>query len=262
MPNPYETLIVEGEEGGATVYLNRPDLHNALNEAMIEELTQVFAKLSQDSSIRLILLTGNGESFCAGADLNWMKKISGATKAQSIADSKKLHQMLMSIYQCQKPVLVRVNGPAIGGGVGLVAAADIAFAENDAIFSFSEVKLGLIPAVISPFVVRKIGENNAREFFLTAERFGPHKAQEMGLVNYCAIPDQLTEKIEEKIKHIKAAAPGALADCKKLIQKIRTYDLDELGDITAEMITERRQSEEGQEGMVAFLTKRKPNWIL
>jgi len=262
VPNPYETLIVEGEEGVAKITLHRPDLHNAINETMIAELTKVFLQISKDKQIRMVLLTGSGNTFCSGADLHWMKKIAGATKAQSVADSKRLHEMLMSIYQCEKPVLAHVNGPAIGGGVGLVAAADMAFAHEGAEFSFSEVRLGLIPAVISPFVVRKIGENNAREYFLTAERFKAHKAKEMGLINYCAVPDQLEEKIAEKIKYLKQAAPGALADCKKLIQKIRTFDLDELGDITAEMISERRTSAEGQEGMVAFLTKRKPNWIL
>ncbi len=260
MAKTYSTLLIERDQGVTTITLNRPELHNAFNEAMIAELGAAFQEFGKDEGTRVVLLTGAGESFCAGADLNWMKKVASYTPAQNKADALKLHKMLVAVYRCPKPVLARVNGAAIGGGTGLVAAADMAFSEHGAMFGFSEVRLGLIPAVISPFVVRKIGEANAREYFLTGERFTAVKAQEMGLIQYQGTPDTVYEKIQEKIRHLKQGGPTALADCKALIEKISGQALDKVGTFTAGRIAARRGSKEGKEGMIAFLTKRKPDW--
>ncbi len=257
----FETLWVEVENKVARVTLNRPELHNAFNEVMIAELAQVFKELGKDPAVRVVILSGMGESFCAGGDLNWMRKVAAYSTQKNLADAKKLHAMLMAVYLCPKPVIAQVNGPALGGGLGLVAAADMAFAIEDAFFSFSEVRLGLIPAVISPFVIRKIGEGNAREYFLTAERFKAARAREMGLINYVAIPDQLDEKIREKVQFLLQAPPGALAECKKLIHRVAGLGLEKAVGITPRLIAGRRASEEGKEGIVAFLSKRKANWI-
>lgn len=257
----FQHILLEAEDGVATLTLNRPELHNAFNEEMIGEMTKAFTDLSKDPRVRVVVLTGAGASFCAGADLHWMKKMAGFTKAQNLADAKRLNQMLMSVYRCAKPVIAHVNGAAIGGGTGLVSAADIAIAEEGAVFSFSEVRLGLIPAVISPLVIRKIGEANAREYFLTAERFSAAKAQEMGLIQHHGSPDFIREKIQEKISLLKQAAPGALAAAKKLVENLFSLPLSKAEAFTTKLIAERRASVEGQEGMVAFLTKRKPKWM-
>jgi len=173
----------------------------------------------------------------------------------------RLHKMLLAVYRSPKPVVAKVNGAAIGGGTGLVAAADIAFADQSALFSFSEVRLGLIPAVISPFVTRKIGEANAREYFLTGERFTALRAQEMRLIQYQGTPEYVQEKIQDKVNELKKGSPTALADCKKLIEKVGGQPLDKIGTFTSAQIAARRGSKEGKEGMIAFLTKRKPDWI-
>ena len=163
----YQTLFIQQTDSVTQVTLNRPEIHNAFNEMMIAELTQVFRALSVDPQTRIIILTGSGESFCAGADLNWMQRMVNYSQKENLEDSEKLHLMLYAVYSCSKPVIAKVNGSAIGGGTGLIAAVDFAIADEKAQFCFSEVRLGLIPAVISPFVLRKIGESNAREYFLT-----------------------------------------------------------------------------------------------
>lgn len=260
MADDFENLLVEVADGVATVAMNRPELHNAFNEGMIAELGRAFRTLGKDAAVRAVVLTGKGESFCAGADLNWMRKVASYTPKQNQADAKTLHDMLFAVYSCPKPVLALVNGAAIGGGLGLVAAADLAFAAEDAVFSFSEVKLGLVPAVISPFVIRKIGAGHAREYFLTAERFGAARAREIGLVNYSAARGPLELLLAEKIKLLKQAAPGALAAAKDLIDRVAGTDLKKAGAFTSGLIAKRRASPEGQEGILSFLTKRKPNW--
>jgi methylglutaconyl-CoA hydratase len=189
-----------------------------------------------------------------------MKKVATYSPARNKADALQLHKMLLAVYRCPKPVIARVNGAAIGGGTGLVAAVDMAFADQAAQFGFSEVRLGLIPAVISPFVLRKIGEANAREYFLTGERFSATKAREMGLIQYEGNPEFLAEKIQHKIRQLVQGGPTALAACKKLIEKVAGLPLDKAGPLTAAQIAARRGSAEGKEGMVAFLTKRKPAW--
>lgn len=261
MAKPYDTLLIERDQGVTTVTLNRPELHNAFNEAMIAELARAFAEFGKDPGTRVIVLAGAGESFCAGADLNWMKKVASYTPAQNKADALKLHKMLLAVYRCPKPVIARIDGAVLGGGTGLVAAVDMAFANQDALFGFTEVRLGLIPAVISPFVIRKIGEANAREYFLTGEKFTALRAQEMGLIQYQGTPEYVYEKLQDKIRELKKGAPTALADCKRLIEKVGGQALDKIGTYTAGQIAARRGSKEGKEGMVAFLTKRKPDWM-
>ncbi len=257
----FKTLVLDQKNNIVTVTLNRPELHNAFNEVMIQELTKAFTLLSKDKNIRIIILTGNGESFCAGADLNWMKKMSSFTKKENLEDSKRLHKMLETIYRCAKPVIAKVNGSAIGGGVGLVAAADIALAYNSAKFGLSEVRLGLIPAVISPFVMKKMGEANAREYFLTAERFDAVKARQMNLVNEVGSPEEIEKKLEEKIKFLLSAGPEALAESKLLIEKVSGQPIEKISTFTSRKIAERRASKEGREGIQAFLEKRKPTWL-
>ena len=256
----YQTLKVEIQKDLAKVFLSRPELHNAFNEVMIAELTDAFALLAKEASIRVVWLKGAGESFCAGADLNWMKKVPQFTREENIEDSQKLYRMFESIDQCPKPVIAEVNGAAVGGGVGLVAVADMAFAHEKAVLGLSEVRLGLIPAVISPFVIRKIGVAAAREYFLSAERFSASQAKSLGLINEVGNPEQIEQKILEKIKFLRQAAPGALADCKRLIRDVGQALPQDLALLTATRIAERRMSEEGQEGMNAFLEKRKANW--
>ncbi len=261
IPFNFQTLLINQKNNLATVTLNRPELHNAFNEIMIQELTKAFSTLSKDKNTRVIILTGNGESFCAGADLNWMKKMASFTKKENLEDSKRLHKMLETIYRCSKPVIAKVNGSAIGGGVGLVAAADIALAYNTAKFGLSEVRLGLIPAVISPFVIKKIGEANAREYFLTAERFDALKARQMNLVNEVGSPEEIEKKLEEKIKFLLSAGPEALAESKILIEKVSGQPIEKVSAFTSRKIAERRASKEGREGVQAFLEKRNPQWI-
>ncbi len=261
MKSSYQTILVETSNILTTVTLNRPEVHNAFNEEMIAELTQAFLSLSKDPKTRVVLLMGNGPSFCAGADLHYMKKMAGFSFAKNQGDAKKLHRMLDSIYTCSKPVIVKAHGAVMGGGLGLVAAADMALAIEDTMFSFSEVRLGLIPAVISPFVIKKIGEGNAREYFLTAEKFSAQKACEMGLIQYRGIPEEIEEKLSQKIQSFKTVAPGAVADCKKLIQSVVGKTPTQALAITTRGIAKRRASVEGKEGMKSFFEKRKPNWV-
>ncbi|MBF0491969.1 MAG: enoyl-CoA hydratase/isomerase family protein [Deltaproteobacteria bacterium] len=258
---PYKTLLFEIKNQVATVTLNRPELHNAFNEELILELTQAFQDIAQNSEVRVALLTGAGASFSAGGDLNWMKRSAAATREENIQEAKKLHRMLTSIAQCPKPVLAKVNGTAMGGGVGLTSAVDIAFAYKNALFALSEVRLGLAAAVISPFVIRKIGAAKFRELALTAERFSAGQAREIGLVQQSGDPEQIDELIEVKIAAIKAGGPEALAATKKLIDEVQFLSLDQAQEITPVYLAERRASKEGQEGIAAFLEKRKPNWV-
>lgn len=259
MPS-YQTLWIQQLDSITTVTLNRPQIHNAFNEAMIAELTEVFQAFSFDPQTRIVILTGAGESFCAGADLNWMKRMVDYSHEENLEDSQKLHRMLHAVYCCSKPVIAKINGSAIGGGTGLVAAADLAIAEEKAQFCFSEVRLGLIPAVISPFVLRKIGESNAREYFLTAQRFGATEAQRMGLIRESCKKEELEQKIEEKIKLLKSAGPEALAETKRLIDQVAGQPIEQASFLTTLKIAERRVSPEGQEGIQAFLERRKPRW--
>ena len=255
------TVRLTREGAVARVTLNRPDVRNAFNDQMLEDLLEFFIAIRDDRDLRVVLLTGEGKSFCAGADLHWMKRVIAYTYEENYEDSLKLARMLREVYTCPKPVIGRVNGSAIGGGTGVVAACDIAIASEDAIFGFSETKLGLTPATISPYLLKRMGERNLREYFLTGERFSAARAAEMGLVNAVVPADQLDAAVHAKIDMILTGGPEALAVSKELIREIAERSLDENGPYTAEVISRLRISEEGQDGMNAFLDKRKPRWV-
>ena len=244
----------------ARVTLYRPDVRNAFNDQMLEDLLEVFASIRHDPEIRLAVLTGEGKSFCAGADLHWMKRVVNYTYEENYEDSLNLARMLREIYACPKPVIGRINGPAIGGGTGMVAVCDIAIASEDAVFAFTETKLGLTPATISPYLLKRVGERNLHEYFLTGERFSASRAAEIGLVNAVVPVDELDVAVDAKVEMIMTGGPEALAVSKELIREISERSLDENGPYTADVIARLRVSDEGQEGMNAFLNKKKPRW--
>ncbi len=249
------------ERGGwARVVLARPEIRNAFNDTMIAELRTAFAAIKDRDDLRVVVLTGEGKAFCAGADLHWMRKVKDYTYEENYADSLALARLMREIYDCPKPVIGRVNGPAIGGGTGLVAVCDIVVAAEDAVFSFSEVKIGLVPACISPYVLKRVGERYGREYFLTGERLGAHKALQCGLVNRVVPAEQLDGEVARLLGPLMTSGPGALATCKRMVREVGDMTLDQAGPATAEMIARLRMSAEGQEGMSAFLERRRPAW--
>lgn len=244
-----------------TLALNRPESHNAFNPELIAELTLAFQAVSQDETVRVVVLTGRGRSFCAGADVNFMRAAADFTFAQNMSDGQAIFDLMNVVDSCPKPVIGRINGAAIGGGVGLVSCCDIVVAVERATFAFSEVRLGIIPAVISPFVLAKIGVAQGRELFLTGERFAAHHAQRLGLVHYLVADEvELDAKVQERIEQLLQAAPGAIAAAKNLIRTVAYQPKTTMRENTATLIAQRRASEEGREGMSAFLEKRKPGW--
>lgn len=258
----YKTIKVGIAEQVATVWLSRPQIHNAFNEIMIEEIKSVFTELNETDDVRVIVLRGEGPSFCAGADLNWMRAVAGYSRGQNLAESQNLSACFYSIYSCSKPTIAVVHGAAIGGANGLLAACDIVLAEEQTVFSLSEVKIGIVPACISPYIIKRVGEYPAKELMLTGMRFKGEKAVEVGLVNRSLPIGELDEMIESYVSGFKTSGPKAIAQCKELIDQVVNHlSLDDAKNYTAEMIADIRASEEGQEGMAAFLEKRKPNWI-
>lgn len=249
--------VIEKEKGVKEVWLNRPDLHNAFNAELIEEVVSLFESFKNE---RLIILSGRGASFCAGADLNWMKAMKDYSKEENFKDSKRLAKMFSAINECDVPIIGRVNGHALGGGVGLVSVCDYVIANNDALMGFTEVRLGLIPAVISPYCISKIGESNARAWFLSGERFKADVAMKMGLVHETCDLTELDNKVNEVVKKFLAAGPEAAKEAKRLVRGVMK-NLKGSEDYTCQMITERRVSAEGQEGMRALLEKDKPSWM-
>lgn len=257
-----QMIRVETQSTRGTVLLTRPDLHNAFNDDMMRELTEAFSKLGSDPSVRVIVLAAEGKSFCAGADINWMKRMVGYSLEENIADSRVLSKMLRTIRECPKPVIARVHGATYGGGVGLVAACDMAVALSKANFCLSEVKLGILPAVISPFVLEKIGPGEARRYALTAEVFDGAEARRIGLVNEaCETVEEMDACIDKLAKSLASNGPNALTHCKRILSDVAGVMWDRVEDITTKKISELRVSPEGQEGLKAFLEKRKPNWI-
>ena len=256
--------ITTRRPGVAQVTMNRPEVFNAFDEAMIGELDAAFAQLEADDTVRVVVLSGTGKSFSAGADLGWMKRMAGYSTDDNLQDSLAMAEMFRRVAQCPKPVLARVQGPAYGGGVGLVAACDIAVATFDAQFALTEVKLGLIPAVISPHVVAAIGERYARRYFLTAERFSAAEAYRIGLLHEMVADEHaLDEAIGELVAPLLQNGPQAMRECKELVRAVSGKPLNQdLLDDTALRITRRRASPEGREGMSAFLEKRKPQWVV
>ncbi|TMH99752.1 MAG: enoyl-CoA hydratase/isomerase family protein [Betaproteobacteria bacterium] len=254
-------LLVEKKEGVAWITLNRPEVRNAFDDALIASLKNCFSELEADRSTRIVVLAGNGPAFCAGADLNWMKRMAGYGYEENLADARSLADMLAALDRLPKPTIARVHGAAFAGGTGLVAACDIAIGTPQAKFCFSEAKLGLSPATISPYVMRAIGERAARRYFLTAEVFDAAEACRIGLLSACVSSNQLDSSVEEIIKHLLAGGSEAHAKIKELIRAVggRAVDAALVAD-TARRIAEIRVSPEGREGIASFLEKRKPSW--
>ena len=256
----YETLELQREEDVVTICLNRPEVHNAMSEKLMKELTSCFKELSYDNKVRIIIITGNGKSFCAGADLNWMKSMAKYSKEENIQDSRLLLDLFETIYSCPKPVLGRINGHAFGGGVGLVAVCDIAIATPGKKFAFSETKLGIIPSVISTFIVKRIGISNMRRLFITGERFTSEYAKEIGLIDYLVSEEELDREIKKYVELIYSSGPISIMEIKKLVDRCQKMDIEDYKKFTVEKIAELRISDEGQEGINAFLEKRKTKW--
>jgi len=256
----YKTLLVEESDGVLLVTLNRPEVHNAFNDELIGEAVEVFRGVGQ-RNVRAVVLRGSGSNFCAGADLNWMSGMLNYSRDENVRDSSNLARMYACINECDVPVIGRIQGAAIGGGVGLVAVCDIAICTRDSKFGLAEVKLGILPAVISPYVIAKIGQSHARALFLTGERFDAERALHIGLVHR-TVDDSaaLDPAIDEVIAQIKTSGPQAVRECKKLIAHVASHDLIDAIPYTIEAIATRRVSEEGQAGMKAFLKKEKPPW--
>ena len=258
-----QTLEIECETGVATIWMNRPDRHNAFDETLIAELTAACAMVDADDSIRVVVLAGRGKSFSAGADLNWMKRAAGYTVEQNLDDARKLATMLRTLAELRKPTVARVHGAALGGGMGLAAACDICVASTAATFATSEVRFGLIPATIGPYVLRAIGVRQASRYFLTAERIDAHRAWELGLVHELVEPNALDPRVREISNALLAGGPHAQAAAKDLIRAVGNQPIDDARvEDTARRIAQIRAMPEAKEGLSAFLEKRPPNWTV
>jgi methylglutaconyl-CoA hydratase len=259
----FKTIEIEIKEQVGTIWFNRPQIHNAFNEEMIEEIIQAIEFVNANDEIRVLVLRGRGKSFCAGADLNWMRGVSNYTYNQNYAESLRLSECFYAIYTCKKPTIAMVHGAAIGGANGFLAACDFALAEENTVFSLSEVKIGIVPACISPYVIKRVGEYNARELMLTGKRITGRTARKRGLLNKSLPSYKFEDELKNLISLLKSSGPQAMSQCKTLIFDISNkLTLNDAITYTAEMIAQIRASEEGQEGMAAFLEKRTPNWIV
>ncbi|MBY4771497.1 enoyl-CoA hydratase/isomerase family protein [Burkholderia ambifaria] len=257
----YETIKVHEADRVATVTLARPAVRNAFDETTIAELTTAFEWLDAHEGVRAIVLAAEGAAFCAGADLNWMKKMAGYSDDENRADARKLARMLEAIHRCGKPVIARVHGDAYAGGVGLVAAADIAIAVDGAKFCLSEARLGLIPATIAPYVVRAMGERAARRYFTTAEVFDSTRAASLGFIHDAVPADALDETVAKLAAALVANGPDAVQACKRLVADVAGRPLDAtLIEQTADWIARTRAGAEAREGIASFLEKRTPSW--
>lgn len=258
--NP-STIRIAVQGGVATITLARPEVRNAFNDTVIGELTQAFTELGARAEVRAIVLAAEGTAFCAGADLNWMRRMAGYTRAENHADAARLAEMLRVIYECPKPTVARVQGDVYAGGLGLVSTCDMAVSSDTAHYCVSEVKLGLIPATISPYVIRAMGARAAHRWFLTAERFDAAEAMRMGFVHAVVPAGELDAAVDRLVQAVVAAGPGALRECKKLVQDVAGHDITPaLVERTVQGIADIRASDEGREGIQSFLNKRKPAW--
>ncbi|MFX1511487.1 MAG: enoyl-CoA hydratase-related protein [Promethearchaeota archaeon] len=246
-----------------TIRFNRPEIHNAFNPEMILHLTRIFKELKGHPELRAVILTGNGRSFSAGADVNWMRSTRDFTYEQNLEDAKELEKMFNTISNCPKPVIGRINGHAFGGGIGLISTCDIAIAVANAKFGITEVNLGIIPAVISTYIIPRIGLGNAARFFITGERFNTQTAKQIGLINQ-VVPDieSLDAVIMDIITNIHASSPKSITAAKQLLQKYRTLELPSYRNYCIKEIAKIRTSDEGREGLSAFLEKRRPSWYV
>jgi methylglutaconyl-CoA hydratase len=256
----YETLVLSKHDDVLTISLNRPDVHNAMNDVLMNELTSCFKMVGTDESTSVVILTGNGKSFCAGADLSWMKRMVHYSKMENKKDSGLLLEMYETIHSCPKPVIGRINGAAFGGGIGLLAVCDITLTIPEAKFGFTEVKLGIIPAVISTFVALRMTPASMRRFFITGERFDATVAKDIGLIDLIVSPDDFDAAVRTCVEQLRTSGPHAVTEIKHLIYNLGEMDLKMYKDFTVEKISELRVSAEGQEGITAFLEKRKPRW--
>jgi len=259
----YQSILTEVDGYVGILTLNKPQRHNAFDEQLIAEMIAGLRELAADPRVRAVVLSSTGKSFCAGADLQWMKRAAGYSDQENLQDARRLAELMATLNELAKPTIARVQGPAHGGGVGLIAACDIAVGTYDALFALSEVKLGIVPAVISPYVLAAIGERYCRRYMLTAERFSAAEAYRIGLLHEL-VPgeEQLDEAIAEIIDSLLANGPQAQAACKSLIRIVAGQPIDEETiDETARRITRVRASPEGREGLAAFLEKRPPNWV-
>lgn len=258
-----DSVLIDRSGGVARVSLNRPAVHNAFDDGLIAELTATLEALDQDPSVRAVVLSGNGSTFSAGADLNWMRGMAAASEAANREDSLRLAKLMRTLNFLGKPTLARVNGSAYGGGVGLVACCDIAIGVDGAKFSLSEVKLGLVPAVISPYVIAAIGARQARRLFLGAEVFDAREAERIGLLQQCVAPAQLDEAVDRSLHWLGKGGPQAQKEAKRLALRVAGMtpeSAERLDSENAALIARLRVSAEGQEGLNAFLEKRAPNW--
>ena len=255
-------LRIEIQAQVARITLSRPEIRNAFNDEVIAELTAAFLELGGRDDVRAIVLAAEGPAFCAGADLNWMRRMADYTREENLSDAAKLAEMLRVMYACPKPTVAAVQGDVFAGGMGLVAACDMAVSVDTATYCLSEVKLGLIPATISPYVIRAMGARAAHRYFLTAERFTAQEAHRIGFVHELVGPDALDAKVDELVKALTSASPNAVRACKRLVQDVAERELT--GDLiaaTVEGIADIRASAEGREGVQSFLQKRKPAWL-
>ena len=264
MYQPYQSILTEVDDSVGIVTLNKEERHNAFDQQLIDELTHALLSLDADPAARVIVLSSAGKSFCAGADLNWMKRAITNTAQENLHDAHAFARLMRTLNELSKPTIARVHGPAFGGGVGLIAACDIALATYDAQFALTEVKLGILPAVVAPYLMAAIGERQCRRYLLSAERFSAAEAYRIGLVHEI-VPgeEELDEAIGEIIDSLLKNGPNAQAECKALLRIVAGQPID---DATVEETTQRaaivRSTPEGHEGLSAFLEKRKPNWIV
>jgi methylglutaconyl-CoA hydratase len=255
-----EPLTVSIADGVAHVTFTRPEVHNAFDETFIAALTETFTTLDTHPDVRAIVLTAEGKSFSAGANLEWMGRMAGFSREENLADVRTAQQMFSAIAHCSKVTIARVQGAALGGGAGLVAACDIAIAADTAVFAFSEVRLGIIPAVISPYVLQKLSVGAARALFVTGRRFDAPEAFRLGLIQEIVSEDELDTAVERTLADVRAAGPEAVASVKRMLHSIAGRTPDDAADATVNALADRRVSGEGQEGIRAFLEKRKPAW--
>ena len=256
-----KTIKYQKKNKVITITLNCPYTHNAFDDVMIKELIKAFKQAGKEKDARAIVLTGSGKSFCAGANINWLRKMKDFSQKENYKDSLELANLYYDIYTHPLPVIGRINGAAIGGGCGLVAVCDISIASDKAFFSLSELKIGVIPAVISPYIIKRLGEGRTKELFLTSERIKPQKALGYGLVNFIIANSKLDEKVNEVVSSILRNGPIAVKETKKLFHDLEQMKIKAVAEHTSKIIAKLRVSKEGQEGTLAFLKKRNPDWV-
>lgn len=255
----YSTINYKIINSVAEITLARPEVRNAINNKMVTELYELFSELENNNEVRVIVITGEGKSFCAGADMNWLKSIADFSYDENYLESLNLVNLLYLIHNHPKPIIAKVNGSAVGGGVGLMLVSDIIIADKSAKFGLSEVAIGIVPVAIAPFVMHRIGETKAREYFLTGERIDASTAYKIGLINYAVDTEYIDEIVNAKVQIILNNGPKAIESIKNLMSRVNNSNFDK--DYLAQLIAQLRISDEGQEGMHAFLEKRKPNWV-